>query len=144
MISLLYVLTVYRGKMRQDLADLYFPHLHRALQKAKRFDIWLQPLISLIHGIIVWSAGFGRHVSWRGISYRLAPDGKIERSWRSDDPAVLPMPGVVARRSQNRSENSHIGKQAERQVEQNRIVIGTVHCIPKILYRWINGIIRFS
>jgi len=95
-ISLLYLLTVYRGKMRQDLADLYFPHLHRTLQPAKRFDIWLQPVISLIHGIIVWSAGFGRQVTWRGISYRLSTDGKIERSWRIDDPAVLPMPGINA------------------------------------------------
>jgi cellulose synthase/poly-beta-1,6-N-acetylglucosamine synthase-like glycosyltransferase len=95
-VSLLYMLTVYRGKMRQDLADLYFPHLHRALRQAKRFDIYLQPMISLIHGIIVWSAGFGRHVSWRGINYCLAADGKIKGSWRSSDPAVLPMPGVAA------------------------------------------------
>ncbi len=95
-ISLLYLLAVYRGKMRQDLADLYFPHLRRTLREAKRFDILFQPAISLIHGIIVLSAGFGRHISWRGISYRLATDGKITGSWRSNDPAVLPMPGLAA------------------------------------------------
>jgi ceramide glucosyltransferase len=92
---ILYALTVYRGVVRQDLADLYFPHLSKTLRKAKMFDIWLQPLIGLIHGIVICSAGFGRHISWRGISYRLNADGKIERTTRSDDPAVLPMPGIV-------------------------------------------------
>jgi len=96
MISLLYLLAVYRGKVRQDLADLYFPHLRRTLREAKRFDILFQPAISLIHGIIVLGAGFGRHISWRGIGYRLATDGKIKGSWRSSDPAVLPMPGLAA------------------------------------------------
>jgi ceramide glucosyltransferase len=100
-VSLLYLLTVYRGKMRQDLADLYFPHLRRALRHAKWFDIYLQSMTSLIHGIIVWSAGFGQHVSWRGITYCLEADGKIKRSWRSDDPAVLPMPGVASEASQS-------------------------------------------
>jgi hypothetical protein len=95
-ISLLYVLAIYRGKVRQDLADLYFPHLRRTLREAKRFDILFQPAISLIHGIIVLSAGFGRHISWRGIGYRLAADGKIQGSWRSNDPALLPMPGLAA------------------------------------------------
>ncbi len=93
---LLYCLTVCRGMMRQDLVNIYFPHLRRALRRAKRFDIWLQPLVSLLHGIIVCSAGFGRHISWRGISYCLTAGGKIERSWRTDDPPVLPMPGIAA------------------------------------------------
>jgi ceramide glucosyltransferase len=105
-IGLLYMLTVYRGKMRQDLADLYFPHLHKALRTAKRFDIWFQPIIGLIHGFIVWSAGFGRHVSWRGIRYRLSTDGKIDRAWRSDDPAVLPMPGITGNALESRLEIS--------------------------------------
>ena len=95
-ISLLYLLAVYRGKMRQDLADIYFPHLRRTLRGAKRFDILFQPGSSLIHGIIVLSAGLGRQVNWRGIGYRLTGDGKIRGSWRSNDPAVLPMPGLAA------------------------------------------------
>jgi ceramide glucosyltransferase len=94
--SLLYVLAVYRGKVRQDLADLFFPHLRRTLREAKRFDILFQPAIGLIHGIIVWTAGFGRQISWRGIGYRLATNGKIKASWRNTDPAVLPMPGLAA------------------------------------------------
>jgi ceramide glucosyltransferase len=94
--AILYLSTVCRGKMRQDLADVYFPHLHRALRKAKRFDIWFQPVIGLIHGIIVLSAGIGRHVSWRGISYSLTGDGKLKGTWRCTDSAVLPMPGVAA------------------------------------------------
>ena len=95
-ISLLYVLAACRGKLRQELADLYFPHLRRTLGKAKRFDIWFQPAIGLVHGIIILSAGFGRRVSWRGIGYRLSAQGKIETSWRNADPAVLPMPGIAA------------------------------------------------
>jgi ceramide glucosyltransferase len=95
-LAFLYTLTVCRGIMRQDLANLYFPHLHRALKRAKRFDIWMQPLVGLIHGIIIISAGFGLHVRWRGISYRLTPDGKVVRSWRRDDPSLLPLPGMAA------------------------------------------------
>jgi hypothetical protein len=74
------------------------------------FDIWLQPFISLVHGAIVWSAGFGRQVSWRGISYRLAPGGKIESSWRNDDPAVLPMPCAAADGLNLRRDNANYRK----------------------------------
>jgi ceramide glucosyltransferase len=95
-ISLLYLLSVYRGTMTQHLADLYFPHLRRTLQRPKKYDIWLQPLIALIHGIVIWSSSMGRQITWRGISYRLSADGKIQKSWRHDDPAVLPMPGLAA------------------------------------------------
>ncbi len=79
-ISFLYLLSVYRGFVRQDLADLYYPHLRRTLQCAKQFDIWLHPLISLINGIVVWSSAIGRQVTWRRIIYRLSADGKIQRS----------------------------------------------------------------
>ncbi len=95
-ISILYLLAACRGKVRQDLVDLYFPHLQRALRKAKLFDIWLQPAISLVHGIIIFSAAFGRHINWRGIGYRLSADGKIKASWRDNDPAILPVPGIAA------------------------------------------------
>jgi cellulose synthase/poly-beta-1,6-N-acetylglucosamine synthase-like glycosyltransferase len=93
--SVLYVLAVCRGMLRQDLVDAYFPHLRKALRRAKRFDIWLQPLVSLVHGMIVCGAGVGRRISWRGISYRLSRGGKVERIWRADDPPVLPMPGIA-------------------------------------------------
>ncbi len=111
-ILLLYLLAVCRGKVRQDLADLYFPHLHRTLREAKRFDIWFQPAISLIHGIIILSAGFGRHISWRGIGYRLAADGKIKGSWRGNDPAVLPMPGIAAGLPKSKSSTADYQKVA--------------------------------
>jgi ceramide glucosyltransferase len=95
-LTFLYFLRVYRGAVNQNLADLYFPHLRRSLRRAKRFDIWLQPLISLTHGIVLWSSAVGRQVSWRGIDYRLSAGGKIQSSWRADDPAVIPMPGQAA------------------------------------------------
>jgi hypothetical protein len=110
--SILYMFTVYRGKMRQDLADVYFPHLRRTLRKAKRFDIWFQPAISLIHGLIVWSAGFGRCVSWRGISYRLSDSGKLIGTWRSTDSHLLPMPGVATDTPQSNQNNVDIQKSA--------------------------------
>jgi len=98
-ISILYLLKIFRTAVSQSLADLYFPHLRKTLRRAKQFDILLQPFISLIHGIIVWSSSFGRHVTWRGISYRLSAHGKIQRTWHTDDPPVLPMPGIAGNSS---------------------------------------------
>ena len=96
MIGVLYALAACRGKLRQDVADLCFPHLRRTLRKAKLFDIWCQPAISLIHAVAILSAGFGRCIEWRGIGYRLSADGQIRTSWRASDAAVLPVPGIGA------------------------------------------------
>jgi hypothetical protein len=91
--ALVYFLTVCRGALLQDLADAYFPHLRKSLLRSKRFDIWLQPLIGLAHGILVVSSAVGRRVLWREIGYRLSSDGKVQSIWRGGDPVTLPMPG---------------------------------------------------
>ena len=39
--AVLYLVRVYRGTVRQDLVDVYFPHLKKSLRRSKRFDIWL-------------------------------------------------------------------------------------------------------
>ncbi|MGW8257526.1 MAG: glycosyltransferase [Thermoguttaceae bacterium] len=96
MLLILYLLTVFRGLVRRDLAALYFPHLRRCLRGSSKSDIWLQPLIGVIHNLVVWSSAVGRNISWRGINYLLARDGKIERSWREEDAAALPMPCLAA------------------------------------------------
>lgn len=87
----LYLGRVFRGALRQSLADAYFPHLKKSLARSKRFDIWLNPFIGLLHWAAVLSSSVGRHVTWRGISYRLAGGGKIKAIWRVDEPMTLPM-----------------------------------------------------
>jgi ceramide glucosyltransferase len=93
-LGILYSCSVLRGVLRQDLVAIYFPHLKRTLKTARLFDVWLQPLISFVHLLIVVSACFGRHICWRGVTYRLADDGQIQKSWREEDPMLLPMPGM--------------------------------------------------
>jgi ceramide glucosyltransferase len=85
-----------RAVLRQNLLRSYFPHLERPLRRARRFDIWFHPFSGLFHWLAMLGSLFGREVTWRGIGYRLRHGGKIDRLWRSNDPAVLPLPGLNA------------------------------------------------
>jgi cellulose synthase/poly-beta-1,6-N-acetylglucosamine synthase-like glycosyltransferase len=89
--ALLYAARVYRGKVRQDLIDVYFPHLKKTLRRFRHFDIWLNMLGGLFHWAAVLTTAVGRHVSWRGISYGLSSSGKIKTIWRADEPTTLPI-----------------------------------------------------
>jgi hypothetical protein len=37
--AVLYLVRVYRGTVRQDLVDVYFPHLKKTLRRSQRFDV---------------------------------------------------------------------------------------------------------
>ena len=83
--AVLYLMTVYRGALRQDLVKTYFPHWERASRRIRGFDIWASPLVELAHWIGVSSAAFGRWVNWRGIRYRILPGGQVQEILRPDD-----------------------------------------------------------
>jgi ceramide glucosyltransferase len=89
--AVLYLSRVVRGSIRQNLVDVYFPHLHKPLARFKRFDIWLNALGGLFHWGAVLSTAMGRNVNWRGIGYGLSSYGKIKSIWRADEPTTLPM-----------------------------------------------------
>jgi hypothetical protein len=75
--AVLYLIHVYKGRVRQDLAGNYFPHLRRNLEKARRFDIWAGPLVALVNWLVLASSLLKRHVTWRGIRYRIHRGGQI-------------------------------------------------------------------
>jgi hypothetical protein len=76
--AVLYLITVYRGALRQDLVKTYFPHWERASRRIRGFDVWASPLVELAHWIGVSSAAVGRWVNWRGIRYRILPGGLVQ------------------------------------------------------------------
>jgi ceramide glucosyltransferase len=84
--GVLYLLGVYRGWLRQDLVATYFPDWQARLRKARRFDVWANPLARLIHWLGVLSSVFGRHTTWRGIRYRVSPRGQVHVASRQDRP----------------------------------------------------------
>jgi ceramide glucosyltransferase len=87
----LYSARVYRGAVRQQLIDVYFPHLKKSLARSKHFDIWLNPVMGLFHWAIVLSTTVGTYVHWRGIGYGMSSKGKINTIWRADEPITLPL-----------------------------------------------------
>jgi ceramide glucosyltransferase len=88
--AVLYLLAVYRGSLRQDLVQTYFPDRQGELRKAARFDVWANPLARLAHWLGVLGSLFGRHITWRGIRYRVSPDGQIRITGHADQPARRP------------------------------------------------------
>jgi len=89
--GVLYLAGVYRGLLRQDILQVYFPRLNRKLKRARRFDVWAGPLVGLLNGLQLAGALLGRHISWRGITYRLSRGGQV-RLVRWEDQADRPRP----------------------------------------------------
>ncbi len=86
--AVLYGLGVYRGLLRQDLIRTYFPQRQQALRKARRFDVWMGPVAGLANWLAVLGSLFGRHVTWRGIRYRLSAGGQAVTVSRDDEPTL--------------------------------------------------------
>ncbi|MBN1393911.1 MAG: glycosyltransferase [Pirellulales bacterium] len=83
----LYLVTVYRGALRQSLVKTYFPHWERASRRIQRCDVWANPLVELFHWIGVASASVGRWIDWRGIRYYVLPGGQVKKIIRADGEA---------------------------------------------------------
>jgi hypothetical protein len=75
--GVLYLTHVFKGMVRQDLATSYFPQVRDTLQNAGRFDIWMGPLVGLVNWLALASSLLGRHVTWRGVKYRIYLSGQI-------------------------------------------------------------------
>lgn len=94
-LSALLAMYAYRGHVRQDLVETYFPERAAQLHSARRFDIWLNPLGGLVNWLAVVASVFGRHITWRGISYRVLAGGKIRTVRRLENGTVaIPFPNL--------------------------------------------------
>jgi ceramide glucosyltransferase len=82
--TVLYLVTVYRGAVRQDLVRVYFPHWQDASHRIRGFDIWANPLVEFAHWASVVSSAVGRCVHWRGICYHVIPGGQVQQIIRAD------------------------------------------------------------
>jgi len=85
MLAGLLAVHVFRGRLRRDLALLYFPDRAHAMQTALRWDTWGAPLVGLFNWLAMLAAAFGQHVAWRGIHYRLRPGGRVRALWRDEE-----------------------------------------------------------
>lgn len=81
----LYLIGAATGYLRSSLAGLYFPELRRRLRGARWFEVWAGPLIILANLVVVGASAIGREVRWRGIAYRLHPDGRIAAIRRTEE-----------------------------------------------------------
>ena len=94
-LAALFGLYAYRGRIRQDLVATYFPDKIEKLRAASLFDIWFNPVGGLVNWFGVISSMFGRHITWRGISYRVLTGGKIRTVRRLDGaPVIIPFPAA--------------------------------------------------
>ena len=87
--SVLYLTNIFCRLVRQDMALVYFPHLKESLGSARRFDIFGGPLVGLFNWLLLLSSTFGRHITWREVTYRVCRAGRI-RLVRREDPAFRP------------------------------------------------------
>ncbi len=81
----LYAISVLRGQIRSSIARLYFPDADDVFRRVCRFDAWAGPLAGLVNGAALVSSAVGRHLVWRGITYRLHVGGRAE-PLRRDEP----------------------------------------------------------
>ncbi|MFV2070323.1 MAG: glycosyltransferase, partial [Pirellulales bacterium] len=92
MCGVLYLTSIYSGSIRQDLPRIYFPQLDQSrLAKARRFDTFAGPLVNLAGALQLIGSAFGRHVRWRGITYRVLRMGQIQMTAREDPEPTNPV-----------------------------------------------------
>lgn len=83
---ILYGLGALGGLLRQDLAMTYFPRLRRTLREARRFEVWMGPLVALVNWLGLLASLVGRQITWRGIIYRMGKGGVVQRIERLELP----------------------------------------------------------
>jgi len=94
--GVLYLLSAYRGWLRQDLVGTYFPDGDEELRRAGRFDVWASPLARLVHWLGMLGSLLGRQITWRGISYRVFAGGQTRVAGRDGRLARGPADGCDA------------------------------------------------
>jgi cellulose synthase/poly-beta-1,6-N-acetylglucosamine synthase-like glycosyltransferase len=88
--AVLYLVTVYRGALRQDLVKTYFPHWEKASRPIRRFDVWANPAVEFAHWLGVVISSVGRHIVWRGIRYHVLPGGQVQKIFRDGQQSTQP------------------------------------------------------
>ncbi len=102
-LATLLAMYAYRGYVRQDLVATYFPEKAEQLRVARRFDIGCNPLGGLVNWLAVTTSVFGRHITWRGISYRVLAGGKVRTMRRLEQAKVaIPFPELDPATTANR------------------------------------------
>lgn len=81
----LYLLSLFGGLLRQDVALSYFPLLHGRLREARRFEIWSGPLVALVNWTGLLASAVGSRIRWRGIAYTVAHKGRVTAVDREDE-----------------------------------------------------------
>lgn len=89
--TILFVLSLGRAWVRQDLVKTYFPELEKRLRPAIRFDLLAAPVVAWINCVGVLASAIGRSILWRGIRYRLNAEGRVV-SLEHERRAILAMP----------------------------------------------------
>lgn len=89
-----YATFVIRGMYRRDMARLYVGDVGPSLAAAIWFDMLAGPLAAAINWALLFCSMWGRHIHWRGISYRLDAGGGTRPLVNAATPRTRPV-GVV-------------------------------------------------
>jgi len=87
----LYGLGTFRAWCRQSAAKAIISPAEGAFRQAMWFDILAWPVSGLLMLAIMLGSAVGRHLCWRGITYRLDRRGKILAMYRDDLPSAVPI-----------------------------------------------------
>ena len=84
--ALIYVTHVYRALLRQSAAKIFVPDHAERLAAARRFDLALHPLASILNVAGLLGSAWGRDIRWRGVQYTQRRDGAVARAQRDSLP----------------------------------------------------------
>ena len=88
----LYVLGLTREAIIRSTALAYFPDKKDELQSARLPTVWAAPAMTLVNWLGLVTSAFGRHISWRGITYGLRRGGQIHSVSRYAEPRPTEQP----------------------------------------------------
>ncbi len=79
------IINIQRTRIRGAYLRERFPNGEaRTLERVIRWSWWMDPIVNLVHFLVVVASICGRNVVWAGIRYRLLPGHRAE---------VVPLPG---------------------------------------------------
>jgi hypothetical protein len=96
----LYGLSAMRAWYRQDAARRVLPALAAKLRWAAWFDILASPFAGFVSWLMMVSSALGDRITWRNITYRIRPGGRVDlvhrppqpRTETEEIPATVPFP----------------------------------------------------
>ena len=82
----LYMLGLTRGAIIQNAALKYFPDKKDELHSARLAAVWGGPVLTFVNWLGLVASMFDRHITWRGITYRIFRGGGIQIVGRHEQP----------------------------------------------------------